>query len=319
MSANQNILITGASGFIGKALTKTLANKKNTTISTLSLKQKNTHTATADSNTKKLESIDTVIHLAGRAHILKETNDNPLTLYRADNVEKTLELAKQAISSGVRRFIFVSSIGVNGSTTRDLPFNELSPTTPRAHYAISKLEAELGLKELLHGSPTELVVIRPPLVYAGHAPGNFERLIKLVNTGLPLPFALVNNSRSMIALENLVDFIICCIDHPQAANETFLISDGTEISTAQIIKYLAKGLNRTPRLLPIPLPLIKISANLLGIKGIYEQLFCSLIIDSSKARNKLQWQPITSPEEAICKAGKDYKSSHKKTDNNNKP
>ncbi|PUA43915.1 NAD-dependent epimerase [Pseudomonas protegens] len=312
MSANQNILITGASGFIGKALTMTLANKKNTTISTLSLKQKNTHTATADSNTKKLESIDTVIHLAGRAHILKETNDNPLTLYRADNVEKTLELAKQAISSGVRRFIFVSSIGVNGSTTRDLPFNELSPTTPRAHYAISKLEAELGLKELLHGSPTELVVIRPPLVYAGHAPGNFERLIKLVNTGLPLPFALVNNSRSMIALENLVDFIICCIDHPQAANETFLISDGTEISTAQIIKYLAKGLNRTPRLLPIPLPLIKISANLLGVKGIYEQLFCSLIIDSSKARNKLQWQPITSPEEAICKAGKDYKSSHKK-------
>ncbi|MFJ2452013.1 NAD-dependent epimerase/dehydratase family protein [Pseudomonas protegens] len=315
MSSNQNILITGASGFIGKSLLETLANKKNLTTTTLSLKQKNIHLTknnkTATSTTKTLENIDIIIHLAGRAHILKETSNNPLDLYRVDNVEKTLELAKQAVSSGVKRFIFVSSIGVNGSITRDLPFNELSPTIPRAPYAVSKLEAELGLKKLLQGSPTELVIIRPPLVYAGHAPGNFERLIKLVNTGLPLPFALVNNSRSMIALENLVDFIICCIDHPKAANETFLISDGTEISTTQIIKYLAKGLNRKSRLLPIPLSLIKFSTNLLGMKGIYEQLFCSLVIDSSKARNKLQWQPIISPEEAIPKAGQHYRPSSK--------
>lgn len=308
MPIDHNILITGASGFIGQALKNAL--KKKETINIISLSLKNSSMATL--NSELLKKTDTVIHLAGRAHILKEINKNPMDLYRADNVEKTLELAKQAVNAGVKRFIFISSIGVNGISNSNSPFTELSPAAPKTHYAISKLEAEIGLKTLLQDSSMELVIIRPPLVYAAHAPGNFQRLIKLVNTGLPLPFALVNNARSMIALENLVDFIICCIDHPQAANETFLISDGIELSTAKIVKYLAKGLNRKPKLLPVPLFLIKFSTILLGIKGIYEQIFCSLTIDSSKARNKLQWQPLISPDEAIRKAGSDYAASCKK-------
>ncbi|MNJ58104.1 hypothetical protein D3C77_537230 [compost metagenome] len=158
-----------------------------------------------------------------------------------------------------------------------------------------------------------LTIIRPPLVYAGHAPGNFQRLIKLIDTGLPLPFGLINNSRSMIALENLVDFIALCVEHPAAANETFLISDGINFSTPQIIQHISKGLNRNTMLLPVPPSLIYFGARLLGMQGVFQQLCESLLIDSSKAQNLLEWKPPISAAQAMIKTGQDYRKLHAKT------
>ncbi|WDH33707.1 NAD-dependent epimerase/dehydratase family protein [Pseudomonas chlororaphis] len=314
-----SVLVTGGTGFVGRALLSALISKKNINITAL-VRQKKTDIPecvtqittpqrkpyTSDAS---LRNIDVIIHLAGRAHVLKETSENPLELYRADNVENTLELAKQAMNAGVKRFVFISSIGVNGSSTKEAPFNELSVPAPKANYALSKWEAEQGLRKLAEGSKMEVVIIRPPLVFAGHAPGNFRRLIKLIDTGVPLPFGLVNNVRSMIALENLVDFIAICIDHPAAANETFLISDGLDFSTPKIIQHVAKGLNRKARVLPVPLSLMQIGAQLLGMQGTFEQLCQSLVIDSSKARNLLGWQPPIPAEQALIKAGQDFRAS----------
>ncbi|MHC2147797.1 NAD-dependent epimerase/dehydratase family protein [Pseudomonas sp. 210_17 TE3656] len=312
-----NVLITGATGFIGQSLLKNLISKKNLRITTLSRPQKagapekKERTALkeekSDTGNIQLEGVDTVIHLAGRAHILKETSENPLDLYRADNVSNTLKLAEQALRAGAKRFIFISSIGVNGSSTNETPFSELSEAAPQQDYAISKWEAELSLKALVEGSTMELTIIRPPLVYAGHAPGNFHRLIKIIDTGLPLPFGSVKNSRSMIALENLVDFISLCIEHPAAGNETFLISDGMDFSTPQIIKQISKGLNREAKLLPVPPGLIFFGANLLGMQTAFQQLCGSLLIDSSKARTLLGWNPPIAADQALVKAGQDFR------------
>ena len=316
MSLSKNVLITGSTGFIGQALQNLLATKKNINIRVLPrLKQEKTTEGAATPmassgilwpKTLLPNDITTLVHLAGRAHVLKETSGNPLEHYRADNVESTLYLAKQALNAGVKRFIFISSIGVNGSSTTCTPFNELSIPAPKADYAISKLEAEQGLHDLLQDSGMELVIIRPPLVYAGHAPGNFRRLLKLVASGAPLPFASVNNRRSMISLENLVDFIALCIEHPAAAGETFLISDGLDFSTPQIIRHLATGLGRKAILLPIPLTLMQLSSRLLGLEGTYDQLCRSLVIDSSKARNLLEWHPPIDTSQALINAGRDF-------------
>ena len=253
-----------------------------------------------------IESQEVVIHCAARAHILNDKSVDPIAEFRNINVNGTLNLARQAIEAGIRRFIFISSIGVNGAQTSNAPFTELSEPLPHADYALSKLEAEQGLRELVKGTGMELVIVRPPLVYASHAPGNFQRLLKLVSIGLPLPFASVRNQRSMIALENLVDFITHCIDHPAAANELFLISDGIEFSMPEIVRSLAAGMGRKAYLLPLPDGLMRWGGRLLKKEGMYTQLCGSLIIDSSKARNLLGWSPRVTPAMALFKAGQDY-------------
>jgi nucleoside-diphosphate-sugar epimerase len=316
LSLSNNILITGITGFIGQALQQhLLAKNKNITAllrrKNLNLPIKVNQLVATDNNswakTPLPKNITTLIHLAGRAHILKETSDTPLELFRKDNVESTLQLAQQALIAGVKRFIFISSIGVNGQRTTTTPFNELSTPSPKADYAISKWEAEQGLHNLVNGSGMELVIIRPPLVYAGHAPGNFQRLLKLVSTGLPLPFSSIRNARSMISLDNLVDFIALCIEHPAAANETFLVSDGMDFSTAQIILHLADGQGKKVTLLPIPAGLMHWGAKLIGRENTFEQLCHSLVVDSSKARNLLQWMPKQRADEALIQAGRDFK------------
>lgn len=252
--------------------------------------------------------ITTLVHLAGRAHVLRETSGSPIDLYRADNVDFTLALARQALAAGVKRFIFISSIGVNGAATASAPFNESSIPAPKADYAISKWEAEQGLLELLKETDMEVVIIRPPLVYAGHAPGNFRRLMRFVHTGLPLPFASVENRRSMVSLENLVDFITVCIDHPAAANEVFLISDGVDFSTPKIAMRLAEGMGKRVLLLPIPLRLMSWAARVAGREGMFDQLCGSLVIDSSKARSLLGWRAPMGGDEALVVAGRDFKA-----------
>ncbi|MEX5545340.1 NAD-dependent epimerase/dehydratase family protein [Pseudomonas pergaminensis] len=257
-----------------------------------------------------LVGVDCVVHLAGRAHVLTRES-NALQLFREANTEATLNLARQAAAQGVRRFVFISSIGVNGALTTEHPFSETSTPAPHADYAVSKLEAEVGLMQLSNDTEMDVVIIRPPLVYAAHAPGNFRRLLKLVHTGIPLPFGRVKNSRSMIALENLVDLITVCVEHPAAANQVFLASDGVNFSTGQIIDLLAQGMSqgmsRRGRQIPLPVWFLRVAARLLGKQGIYTQLCGSLKIDSSKTTQLLGWVPPVSAEAAMIKAGQEFR------------
>ncbi|WP_449392821.1 NAD-dependent epimerase/dehydratase family protein [Eoetvoesiella caeni] len=310
------ILVSGASGFIGAPLIlKLRSNASYETVAAVRNGKRGRCTGVdvmeiADLSDIEawgaaLQGVDVVIHLAGRAHVLGSSLSDPLAEYRRINVQGSVALASAALASGVKRFIFVSSIGVNGSHTPHATdvFDEQSIPAPHAAYALSKLEAERRLYELANDSPMELVIIRPPLVYAGNAPGNFQRLMKMVASGLPLPLGSVTNKRSIVALENLVDFIATCISHPAAANELFLISDGIDVSTVEILTCLAEGMERKLRLFSCPSALMQIGAALIGKRGIYTQLCGSLRIDSSKARLLLGWKPVTTPHAALRRAG----------------
>lgn len=311
-----NLLLTGATGFVGQAVIQrfstqtkyslTVAVRSDTVVFPDAVNVVQITDLTSETRwMTALTGVDVVIHMAARAHILKEKSDHPLAEFRRANVEATIALAKQALEAGIKRFIFISSIGVNGSHTLATPFTELSLPAPQANYAISKFEAEQALLTLLKDTPMELVIIRPPLVYAGNAPGNFSKLLKLVASGMPLPFGLVRNQRSMIALENLADFIVLCTSHPDAANQIFLVSDGVELSTSEIVQYLAEGMEKKARLLTVPVSFLRLGAGIVGKMSIFEQLCGSLVIDSSKARNLLGWRPPLKADEALKKAGRE--------------
>ena len=305
------ILVTGASGFVGGALVQQINGLHDIQV----LTRKPIDLLTPDVQQLVAanifaadlpENIDVIIHLAGRAHILNEQTTDPLSEFRKVNVDGTLQLARQALEKKVKRFIFMSSIGVNGSVTLQQPFTEDALPQPHADYAVSKLEAEHELKKLFAGSDTELVIIRPPLVYAAHAPGNFARLLKLVASNLPLPFAGTQNKRSFVALENLVDFIQTCIEHPNAANQTFLVADQTSISTRELVQYLKQGMGKPARFIYIPQSLMKLGAACIGKSKLYEQLFESLEVDTTKAQKLLGWTAPLSTQQAMLQAGQNY-------------
>lgn len=312
----QRVLVTGANGFIGKVLCQALAAnsyKVSGLVRTVrepvpGVEYVETDLEHSDSLDAVCQDFDCIVHLAGRAHVLREHDQNPLEAFRRANYEVTLRLAQQAVKSGVRRFIFISSIGVNGAETFAKPFDEFSSPKPHADYALSKLEAEQGLRNLVAGTGTELVIIRPPLVYGFDAPGNFGRLLKLVATRLPLPLSGVNNRRSIISLDNLVSFITQCIEHPAAADQLFLISDGKDISTTEMVQALALGMNKKPLMLSVPNVLLKLAAKLLGKESLYTQLYCSLQVESTKARELLGWQPQENTLEALERVGRLYVS-----------
>lgn len=305
------ILIIGASGFVGGALVQQINGLHDIQV----LTRKPIDLLTPDVQQLVAanifaadlpENIDVIIHLAGRAHILNEQTTDPLSEFRKVNVEGTLQLARQALEKKVKRFIFMSSIGVNGSVTLQQPFTEDAIPQPHADYAVSKLEAEHELKKLFAGSDTELVIIRPPLVYAAHAPGNFARLLKLVARNIPLPFASTKNKRSFVALENLVDFIQTCIEHPNAANQTFLVADQTPISTRELVQYLKQGMGKPVRFIYIPQSLMKLGAVCIGKSKLYEQLFESLEVDTTNAQKLLGWTAPLSTQQAMLQAGQNY-------------
>lgn len=305
------LLITGATGFVGSALTKRVSSLYDTiTLARIksNILPENIQQVVSNNifEADFPNDVEIIIHLAGRAHILNEQTTDPLAEFRKVNVEGTLQLARQALDKKVKRFIFMSSIGVNGSVTLQQPFTEDALPQPHANYAVSKLEAEQELKKLFAGSDTELVVIRPPLVYAAHAPGNFARLLKLVASNLPLPFADTNNKRSFVALENLVDFIQTCIEHPNAANQTFLVADQTSISTRELVQYLKQGMEKKAHFIYIPQPLMKLGAACIGKSKLYEQLFESLEVDTTKAQKLLGWTAPLSTEQAMLQAGQNY-------------
>ncbi|WKD51426.1 UDP-glucose 4-epimerase family protein [Microbulbifer spongiae] len=312
----KKVMVTGASGFVGSSLLRSLAESGFQVIAALRHSSRKVYLGVPDIRvegllsdtdwTLALEETEVVIHTAARVHVMNDKAMDPLCEFRKINVEGTLNLARQAVRQGVRRFIFISSIGVNGLETSTKPFDEQCEENPHTAYAVSKSEAETELNRLLTGTQTELVIIRPPLVYGVDAPGNFGRLIRLVALGVPMPLGCINNRRSVVSLENLVSFITLCIEHPLAAGQLFLVSDGEDISSMEIVAALARGMNRKMLILPVPDFLLKFGAELFKKKSLYIQLCCSLQIDSSKARNILGWRPRKNTVEALEEIGRLY-------------
>ncbi|MFV0924862.1 NAD-dependent epimerase/dehydratase family protein [Pseudomonas palmensis] len=308
------ILVTGAGGFVGRMLCQALVNQGYATrglvramgVQVEGVEYYPVDLVHDDVPFKSLTCVSCVVHLAGRAHVLKDQEQDPLSSFRLVNCEATLKLARQALEAGVKRFIFMSSIGVNGSHTDSEPFDEMAEPHPHADYARSKFEAEEKLKLLLAGTTMELVIVRPPLIYGLEAPGNFARLLKLVASGAPLPLRSIRNARSLVSIENVVSFLIRCIDHSEAAGQLFLIADGEDVSTSQIVEQLALGMDRRARLISVPAPILQAGLALLGRKSLYTQLCGSLRVDTSKARTLLEWHPVTDTLMQLQRVGRLY-------------
>lgn len=308
-----NILITGGTGFVGKALVRNILTDGNMKVTTAvrklseQLPAEINQTVVGDllANTNYshvLKNVDVVVHAAARVHVMEDDAANPLAEFRKVNVEGTLNLARQAAQAGVKRFVFISSIKVNGeSTAEDQPFTPNDTYTTTDPYGASKREAEQGLLALAQETGLEVVMIRPPLVYGPGVKANFLKMIQTIQKGVPLPLGAIHNQRSLVALDNLVDFIVLCTHHPKAANQTFLISDGEDVSTSQLLRKVGKALGKPARLMPVPVGLMRFVAKLLGKQAVAERLFASLQVDSSKARGLLGWKPVVSMDEQLKK------------------
>jgi nucleoside-diphosphate-sugar epimerase len=317
------VLITGVSGFVGAALA-TVTHEKGFVVRgvvrSLSesipnfVEQVSIGNINLDTNWRVgLDNTDVVIHLAARVHVMQDTVNDPLAEFRHINTAATLNLARQAAESGVKRFIYLSSIKVNGEETEsELPFTEDNDYVPVAPYALSKYEAELGLLELAKKTQMDVVIIRPPLVYGPGVKANFQSMMKWLYKGVPLPFGSIHNKRSLVALDNLVDFIITCIDHPAAANQVFLVSDGVDLSTTQLLSRVAIALGEKPRLLPVNQQLLELGLNLVGKKDLAQRLCGSLQVDINKAQKLLNWTPPISVDEGLLKTARHFLESQSK-------
>lgn len=303
------ILVTGSQGFVGQALCKYLTEKRYDVISAVRISaglQNEYAIGNISANTywqPALKNINTVIHLAARVHQMHDNAINPLTEFRQLNVDSTLNLARQAAESGVKRIVFTSTIKVNGEGSKT-PYKESDTPKPEDPYAISKWEAEQGLLEISRQTGIEIVIVRPPLVYGPGAKGNFASLVSWVRKGWPLPFGSVRNQRSLIALENLVSFLALCADNtlsPLAANQTFVIADGEDISTPDLLKKVAYAHRVKSRLISIPSCIFKVAGQLMGKQAEVDRLLSSLLVDSTKARELLGWRPIISMDEQLRK------------------
>ena len=253
-----------------------------------------------------LQGVEVVLHAAARAHIMRDEALDPLAEYRRVNVAGTLNLARQAAAAGVRRFVFVSSIKVNGESTQPgRPFTADDAPAPEDAYGMSKAEAEAGLWEMARATGMELVIVRPVLVYGPGVKGNLASMMRWVRRGLPLPLgAVIGNRRSLVALDNLVDLLAVCAVHPKAANQVFLASDGEDASTARLLRLMAMAAQRPARLLPVPVALLQWGARLLGKQAVAQRLLGSLQVDIQKNRDVLGWQPPV-PEQAAWQKMKD--------------
>lgn len=312
-----NVLVTGATGFLGSRLIHHLSAKGLEPIAVTRSSASSLLAGTPsvyvsdlcaeDEWNNVMLGVDVVIHAAGRAHVMKSESPSNISedYFHKVNVVGTLALARSALKAGVKRFIFISSIGVNG-TVSTTPFTSRSLPAPTGPYASSKLAAELELMKLTSASSMELVIIRPPLIYGPNAPGNFKRLISLVDKRYPLPFGLVNNKRSFIFIDNLTDFIGKCVQHPVAANQIFLVSDGQDISTKFLISRVGLLLNKKAFIFPLPIGFIKFIAMLLGKRNVFDKVFGSLQIDSAEAKESLSWTPPYTVEEALRLTASSY-------------
>ena len=304
------VLVTGASGFVGRHLVNELKQNNIQVIcvgrNLLGHNPKEFY-AVKDFNDinvwqEPLKCCDVVIHLAARVHVMYEKSYDSLADFRKVNVNGTLNLARQAAKAGVKRFIYISSIKVNGEISVDNnPFTEKDSPNPQDAYGVSKLEAEQGLMQIANQTKMEVVIIRPPLVYGVGVKANFLSILQLVRRGIPLPFGAVKNKRSFVYLENLVSLIVCCIKHPAAANQLFLVSDGYDLSTPELIVNLAKALGVKPRLMPIQQRVIEFSAKVFGKKNLAQRICGNLQVDITKARQLLNWEPPYTLDEGLKK------------------
>ena len=300
---SHKVLVTGASGFVGSALCGYLIKRGHNVIGTVrklpvSPVSGVDYQIVGDLGTSAAWSddifsgVEIIIHCAARVHVMIEYAQNPLNEFRQINTEGTDALARSAANAGVRRFIFLSSIKVCGeSSPLSSPIDEISPTNPKDYYGISKLEAEKSLLNIADETGMETVIFRLPLVYGPGVRGNFIKLLKMVDRGVPLPFSLVNNLRSLININNLTDVIEICLKDPRAVGRTYMVSDGEDVSTAQLIVKMAHALERPVRLWPCPLRLIELAGMLTGRSDEVSRILGSLQIDSKKIYNELGWVP----------------------------
>ncbi len=321
----QHILVTGASGFVGSRLLASqdalsqdiqfrAISRKPLAKSTPNVEQLLIADISEKSDwTEALDGVDIVVHLAARVHVMDDRASNPLEEYRKANVITTLNLARQAASAGVKRFIFLSSIKVNGEKT-DIgkPFTEESITNPVDPYGISKLEAEKGIREICNASGMQYVLIRPPLIYGPGVKANYQKLMSLVHKHLPLPLGGIANKRSMLALDNLINFILLAARHPRASNQLFLLSDEKALSTPQLIHHMSRCMGyASNRLISIPVQTLRLVALCLGRSAAIERLTESLEVSAHKAHQLLAWHPPLDVEQAIQITVDDFLSSRK--------
>lgn len=309
------ILLTGATGFVGKAVVQRLLADDDSKRVVVAVRRDGQQWPAqvlpwvmgdlepAADWSHALNRVSSVVHCAARVHVMHDTDADPLLAFRTVNVEGTLNLARQAATLGVKRFLFISSVKVNGEST--LPgraFTETDAPNPHDAYGQSKHEAEQGLRQIAADTGMEVVIIRPPLVYGPGVKANFAALMHAVRRGWPLPLGAVHNKRSMVALDNLVDFIITCITHPQAADQTFFVSDGQDLSSTDLVRGMAQAAGVTSRLLPVPVWALQTGASLLGKSDAVQRLCGNLQVDISKARSLLGWAPPLVVSEGLRRA-----------------
>jgi len=310
-------LITGATGFIGQAACEQLLARGWQVKGTFRSSSQNDGNLPAgivpcsvDSLgpgtdwRKALSGIEVIVHLAARVHIMKETSDDSLWEFRQVNTHATERLARMAAQTGARRFVFLSTVKVNGENSGDRAFTETDPPNPQDNYALSKWEAEQALRRVAQETGLDVVILRSPLVYGPGVKGNFMRLLQAVQRGIPLPLASVHNRRSVVFLGNLVEAVIACMTNPQAKAKTYLVSDDEQISTAELIAHIAHALGKSPRLWPFPERLLRYGGVLVGKSAEADRLLNSLVVDSSKIRSELGWKPHFSLDEGLSETAR---------------
>ncbi len=307
------VLLTGANGFVGRAIVERLSiSSEHQLVAGYRSEVQNQQAGVSSCQVPDLDAaadwsgvltnIDTVIHSAARVHVMSDQSADPLTEFRKVNVDGTLALAWQAAKAGVRRFIFISSIKVNGEGTDGTkPYTAADSPAPQDPYGISKMEAEQGLRLIAQETGMEVVIIRPVLVYGPGVKANFRSMMNWLNKGIPLPLGRIHNKRSLVALDNLVDLIVTCTQHTAAANQTFLVSDGEDLSTTELLTRMSKALDRPVRLLPVPAGLLQLGGKLLGKDAVMQRLCGSLQVDISHTRQTLGWVPPVSVDSALRK------------------
>lgn len=306
----RRVLVTGSTGFVGTALTAYLDADGRFAVRCANRRESGGappgaerilvgETPAAEDWRRAVAGVDAVVHLAARVHVMRDDAADPLAEFRRVNVAATMDLAREAAAAGVKRLVFLSSVKVNGDCGL---YTENSVPAPEGAYGISKHEAEVSLRSWASYSGMEVVIIRPPLVYGPGVKANFRSLMRAVARGIPLPFGAIHNQRSLIAVQNLVDIIVTSIEHPGAANETFLVSDGEDLSTTELIRRLGTAMGRPARLVPVPAFILMASGALLGRANVARRLLGSLTVEISKARRMMGWTPPVSVDEGLRRA-----------------
>lgn len=310
------VLVTGATGFVGAAVVRQLLSQGHTLVQVARSVQNSSqdiiHAVELGARPHwppLLEGCDAVVHLAARVHVMQETVTDAANQYDKINVDATKYLAEQAVKAGVKRFIYLSSLKVNGEeNSNGRAFVESDAPQPKDNYAQSKYQAEQVLLNIAKKSALEVVIIRPPLVYGPSVRANFLSLLKVVNRGVLLPLKSVRNQRSYVYVENLAHFILLCLEHPSAANQIYLVSDGHDLSTPELIQKCAEALGVKPRLISFPQSWLAYFCKPFGKSGIYQRLCGDLSVDISKAKNLLGWQPPYSVEEGLAATAQAFKN-----------